>query len=369
MKKTVLFALITVLTLSVLLSGCAFAWDEEGENQSIAKIERIVDNDGVVYMEIHYVNSDEVDRFVLPEGNGIVDTAHRFNETEKVTEITLFYENGDQALVKVPFGKDGKDGASMNLVKLTHDLNGVPFLVFYSEDSEGLLTEQGKIDISLMKGSDGRGIEKWEPFTDDIGMGVNITLTGESGSSSYYFTYFKNITMELEGHEYVITISDGNPQSSSTVFRVTRMPTWLKGDTLPDDERDGIAGDFYYDSRRQIIYTKVGEDPEDVTKGYWMEVARLQREEQEFCSVTFDAGKGSIPGYEAYETAEGYLFDKIPYGKYFLDKYPKIPVPVLEGYTFLGWYRSFETGIGEVPFNDFVQVCSDMKLYAKWQKN
>ena len=360
--KKILLLLITVITLCIIFTGCSFAWSEEEEGLSIAGIEKVVDADGAVYMEIRYNNSDVVDRFPLPDGNGIVDTSYEFNETEQVTEVTLTYQNGKTALVKVPFGKDGKDGATISKVELEYDLNDVPFLVFYSASENNLWIEQGKVDISQMKGKDGRGIEKWDAFSDEIGAGVSITLTGEKQATKYYFTYFQKVSIELIGNDYVVTITDGNPLTGEQVFYLTRQPTWLTGTNMPSDDNDGIPGDFYFDTRRKVIYVK---RVNDMGEAFWDEVANFRGS----CAVTFDPDGGVIKGFDDQQDDDVWVFDGIPYGAYFLDEYAALPTPEKDGYTFLGWYRNFEKGEGEVAFNIYDKLWDDQTFYAKWQEN
>lgn len=367
MKKTLALILALSVVLCFVLAGCSFAWDDTETGLQIKDIYSVTDDGGVVYLEIAYTNSDTVDRYPLPQGNGIGKTSYTYDDTNRETVVTLTYDNGDTAIVRVPYGRDGEDGASMNVVKLSTDLSGVPWLVFYYESADGTLAEQGRVDVSQMKGEDGLGIEKWEPFSDELGSGVKVTMSGKE-PTVHYFNYKQQVSCELVGHQYVVTILSADPNQEPMVFHLTRQPTWLQGDLTPNDEQDGIAGDFYYDRTRQAIWTKIGSDPNDVTKGYWIQVASLQKEETNLCTVTFDPGLGTIPGYEMYQTANGYVFNKIPYGSYFLDKYQEIPTPTLDGFRFLGWYRKFATGTGEVAFNDFVQICSDLTLYARWEK-
>ena len=365
--KKILLLLITVITLCIIFTGCSFAWSEEDEGLSIAGIEKVVDADGAVYMEIRYNNSDVVDRFPLPDGNGILDTSYEFNETEQVTEVTLTYQNGDKALVKVPFGKDGKDGATISKVDLIYDINEVPFLAFYipSENNSSWI-KQGEVNISelisQLKGKDGRGIEKWDAFSDEIGAGVSITLNGEKQPTKYYFTYFQKVSIELMGNDYVVTITDGNPLTGEQVFYLTRQPTWLTGTNMPSDDNDGIPGDFYFDTRRKVIYVK---RVNDLGEAFWDEVANFRGS----CTVTFDPDGGVIKGFDEQQDDDVWVFDGIPYGAYFLDEYAELPTPEKDGYTFLGWYRNFEKGEGEVAFNIYDKLWDDQTFYAKWQEN
>ena len=365
--KKILLLLITVITLCIIFTGCSFAWSEEDEGLSIAGIEKVVDADGAVYMEIRYNNSDVVDRFPLPDGNGILDTSYEFNETEQVTEVTLTYQNGDKALVKVPFGKDGKDGATISKVDLIYDINEVPFLAFYipSENNSSWI-KQGEVNISelisQLKGKDGRGIEKWDAFSDEIGAGVSITLNGEKQPTKYYFTYFQKVSIELMGNDYVVTITDGNPLTGEQVFYLTRQPTWLTGTNMPSDDNDGIPGDFYFDTRRKVIYVK---RVNDLGEAFWDEVANFRGS----CAVTFDPDGGVIKGFDEQQDDDVWVFDGIPYGAYFLDEYAELPTPEKDGYTFLGWYRNFEKGEGEVAFNIYDKLWDDQTFHAEWKEN
>lgn len=375
MKKLTFIIVCLCLVIATLLCGCgSFAWSDDGEVNSIKKIEKIVDSEGNVFIEVHYTNTKDVDKFLLPEGNGIADIDYKANDEDRVTVVTITYTSGDSVVLNIPYGKDGENGSSMNMVKLSTDLNGTPWLIFYEESPDGTLTEQGKIDISQLKGKDGLGIEKWEHTdkNDPIGEGVKITLTGETEPRTYYFNYYKDISLNLEGNEYVITIGDKNPNSTPAIFRLTRMPTWLQGNDFPHKE-DGIAGDFYFDTYHDIIYTKIGEDESDPSIGYWHPVAELSTKKNAKFTITFKAGNGTIAGYDEYKTSVAgeknvYELGNIPYNSYFYDAYGAIPVPTQPGFKFLGWYRSATPAVGEAAFNDFVLVTNDITLIARWEK-
>ncbi len=358
--------------MTTLLCGCnSFAWSDDDDLTSIEKIEKIVDSEGNAFIEIHYTNSDKIDKFPLPEGNGIQSIDYEDNEEERVTVVTITYTNGNTTVVNIPYGKDGEDGSSMNMVILDKNLAGDPILKFYEEAPDGTLTEKGSINIKELRGKDGLGFKSFEYISDDIGYGVKIALTGEAEPTTYYFNYKKDISVELVGDEYVIMINSTNPDEQASIFYLTRMPGWLQGDDYPQKTL-GIAGDFYFDTYHEIIYTKVGEDEFNPSVGNWVVVAELSTRKNALFTVTFDAGNGTIPGYDEHKTIDQnsnvYELNNIPYNSYFYDKYGTIPVPEQEGFRFVGWYRSLTPTINEAPFNDFVLITSDITLIARWEK-
>lgn len=373
MKKLSVILIALSLLLAIVLCGCSsFAWSDDGEVNSISKIEKIIDSEGNVVIEIHYTNSDRIDRFPLPEGNGIANIEYEDDDAKKVTVVTITYTSGNVTTINIPYGKDGTDGFSIDEVVLDQNLNGEPVLVFYYTDSNGTKMERGRVNIKDLKGKDGLGFKSFEYFEDEIGTGVRISMTGETEPTTYYFTYKRFISVEIIGDEYVITITTGNPENGNVdIFRLTRMPTWLQGPSYPSQSL-GIAGDFYFDTYHQAIFTKIGDDDEDLSSGNWVLVCELNTQKNSFFKVTFNAGKGRIPGYDQYkindESSNIYELGEIPYNSYFYDKYGAIPVPEQEGFRFVGWYRSLSPTIGEASFNDFVLITSDITLIARWEK-
>lgn len=71
-------------------------------------------------------------------------------------------------------------------------------------------------------------------------------------------------------------------------------------------------------------------------------------------TVTLDPGEGRI------ESGSGTI--TVTYG----DKYPTMPVPVLDRYDFLGWFTA-PVGGKEVSAGDEVAITEDATLYARWQ--
>lgn len=385
MKKFAFILIVLCLIATTLLCGCSsFAWSDDGEVNSIEKIDKVIDSEGKVLIEIHYTNSDRIDKIPLPEGNGIANIEYQDNEEEKVTEVTITYTSGNVSQLKIPFGKDGENGYSMDTVVLDKSLKDEPFLVFYSTDDNGTQLERGRINISELKGKDGIdgingvGFESFDFFNDEIGSGVQITFTEKFEPITYYFSYNKDISIELSGDNYVITIANrpdpNDPEAFCDYQIVTlpRLPTWLKGASYPNDEK-GIVGDFYFDTKHQVIFTKVGYDENDVYSGEWVVIAELNTKKSTFFTITFNAGNGTISGYDPYKTSDDskneYVLNNIPYNSYFVDcNYGNIPVPTLEGYEFVGWYRSVQPVANEAPFTDFTLITSDITLNARWNR-
>ena len=87
------------------------------------------------------------------------------------------------------------------------------------------------------------------------------------------------------------------------------------------------------------------------------------------CVFCLREQKDDIKGFDEQQDDDVWVFDGIPYGAYFLDEYTALPTPEKDGYTFLGWYRNFEKGEGEVAFNIYDKLWDDQTFYAKWQEN
>lgn len=370
-KLSLILIVVCLIATTLILCGCnSFAWSDDEDLTSIEKIERIMDSEGNYFIEIHYTNIDRIDRFPLPEGNGIENIEYVDNEEERVTVVTITYTNGNTTVVNVPYGKDGEDGSSMNMVMLEKNMAGEPVLKFYEQTAEGNISEKGSINIKELKGKDGLGFEQLEFFSDEIGSGVLVKLTGETDPTIYYLNYKKNVSVDLQGNYYILTISSADPDSIPEVISLPRMATWLQGDDYPQKSL-GMVGDFYFDRYHKIIYSKI-EDLDNPGLETWKMIADLNTNNNNVFTVSFDAGNGTIPGYDQYKTTQAdaniYELKNIPYNSYFYDRYGSIPVPVQEGYTFLGWYRSLTPTVGEAAFNDFVLVTNNISLIARWGK-
>lgn len=103
MKKLTFIIVCLCLVIATLLCGCgSFAWSDDGEVNSIKKIEKIVDSQGNVFIEVHYTNKKDVDKFLLPEGNGIANIDYKSNDEDRVTVVTITYTSGDSVVLNIP---------------------------------------------------------------------------------------------------------------------------------------------------------------------------------------------------------------------------------------------------------------------------
>lgn len=126
---------------------------------------------------------------------------------------------------------------------------------------------------------------------------------------------------------------------------LSRGSMWLSGTGIPQAS-DGAAGDYYLDFETGSVYEKTAEG--------WTVRGNLRNSSAETVTVTFDAGEGKLP--------EGYLREAaVPKGGSLA-----LPIPVREGYRFLGWF--YGNGANRGQANDLTVFARDILLTAEWHK-
>ena len=153
-----------------------------------------------------------------------------------------------------------------------------------------------------------------------------------------------------EGKELTITLNpgEGNLEAGSSTKKVRVNGNY---GSLPIPSREGynFAGWYTAAEGGSLITadSAVTNTADHTLYAYW-----TARE----LTVTFNPGDGSLDA--------GSKSKKVNYNA----KYGTLPVPVLDGYTFAGWFTAAEGG-SVVSADDTVTNSDDHTLYAHWTKN
>ena len=142
---------------------------------------------------------------------------------------------------------------------------------------------------------------------------------------------------------YPVTFNPNGGTVSTKSKNVTIGKTY---GTLPTPTRTGYEFDGWYTQEtggtKVTATTSVGTDPPTTLYAHWIDKKY---------TVTLDANGGTVS--MASRTAT--------YGS----KYPALPAPTREGYTFDGWYTQ-KTGGTKVDDNTTVTTAANHTLYAHW---
>ncbi len=412
MRKTIAIIALLIAMCFVLTSCGGFtSWGDE-EVKQIDRIDKHTDVNGVVYMDIYYVDEETPVSIALPSGadGTSISFSAKYDEDNRKTVITVSFSNGspDQTF-------EINDGQSINNVTIEKEL-GIEYLYFWCDgkavsnipldyikgkdgatwltgteaptDSVGkngdFFLDTSKFDVYIKKQDvwgtvgnlTGVGIDKIETYSpvDDNGVtienyGVKITYTDPTWEPTIVLcpgitAINLNFSDDEKQFVFEVTLSNGIvdengvPQTYTKEFPIDRFPRWDSGKTYPGSD-DGIVGDFYFYEPTQTILQKKDSG--------WITIisfSELLNKENETVTITFNAlgGKMSIPGFtnptssSTVEIAKGSFVNA-----------SQIPIPTKEGYTFGGWYTvSVPNLLINGMFTDMVSVSENITLYAYW---
>lgn len=372
MKKVIslILAICTVTSL-MMLSGCAgFMPDETDGSLFIREIKKLgITEEGEVEVGIFFTD-EEIDPvvFTIPagapgeqgvDGNGILGITHEHDDELNRTKITVTFTNEETYDFYV------KDGLMVeDIVPGNDELNGAHIRFLYND---GTLSDI----IPLPKGDAGVGIVSYDQIVNEdksvrglfllsdgteVGIDIPAPQTGNG---------IANMVSKTANGKYIITVTYTNGDKQVVDFDAPKM--WYKGESAPDD-RKGVEGDYFFDTKNKVIYIKDaytvetnGEDGETVTetKTKWNILINF-KDQLDTYNVTFHLNDGSDEIPATY---------RIKRGTYFKDNgYGNIPVPTRDGYRFVGWYtqRTIENPAVMSPFTDLTAVFGNLDLYAIW---
>ena len=379
MKKVIsaILAVATLLTV-LMLSGCAgFIATDEGESIFISEIKKLgVNDDGEVEIAIYFTDEEiKPVIFTIPpgkpgeqgeDGNGILGIKHEHDDELDRTKITLTFTDTSRD-DEVFYVKDGLMVESIKTVvdELTQET--CIYLVY----NDGSVSDA----IPLPKGDPGVGIESYDhnvlddqsveiAFLLSNGNEFKITIpppqTGNGIESMTSYVDYKNGL-------YVIDVAYTNGTKEKVSFTAPNF--WYNGKGEPD-EKKGVVGDYYFDINNKVIYNKVEYDEEvendegeivTVTKTRWDIIVNFNDQLDKY-DVSFYMNDGSDNDLiHTYRIKRGTYFNS--------DGRGSIPIPVREGYKFVGWYTQRTISNPQImsPFTDLTAVFGNLKLYAIWE--
>lgn len=267
---------------------------------------------------IKYTDADRADSvFTLPFGTYISGVTTSVDAETGDTYLTINFSDDsiEPCIVKLPAGKDGKDGSTItSITSETDPVTGDTTVKISYDDGKtsSFIVPGGK------SGEDGVGID---------GISVDEALTAIDPD---------NIYLEIK-------FTDGSTQKL-TIPKVNR---WHTGQGKPSPSL-GNVGDYYTDSAAAKIYVKSAESG-------W--------------GVLFDFSDYSKQSHSVRFVADGvtYCTETIAHGSNFYSSSISLPLPYKEGYEFMGWYTAEHPTVNDGKFDNLTYVMSDMTLYAQFR--
>ena len=364
MKKKILTFFCFIFMVFGMFTGCS-GFVVQDESLIITSITSQVLEDGRTMVVITYADEEvEPAIFYLPkgdtgeqgeEGNGIKEITHEYDERTNTIIVTITFTDPTMAPVTYTL----KNGVTIkSLEEIVDDNGNVSFVIHFSN---GTSSEP----ISVPKGEDGSKIVGYRQVINEDG---SVTLqfafsTGEiytcdipapqKGEDGRSIIAIVGTTDELY---YYVTFTFSDDTTETVKFEKPIPSTWLTGTGTPSSSL-GNDGDFYFDTSRKDIYTKVD--------GSWVKLVDFEDTETKF-TVEFDLNAEDAIFPDGYEYSNYY---SILAGENFVSSGYLVPIPVRTGYTFEGWYTTPNPTVVNGAFTDLTPVSSDMKLYAKWRAN
>lgn len=374
MKK--FFVVLLAVLLCFPMTACFGGW----EDTEIISAKVTYDSSyGKYYLEIVYddgtvqkieteglenVKGDTGDKG--DTGNGIAEIITEKKENETIITVKFTDTSIEDVLFAVP------DGSSVTDVKIYEEdeTHTSPYLVFTF--SGGAKSQE----VLLPRGKDGTGItditytEETDSETGAVTGGkLNIKLS--DGSEKTFdisaATGIKSIEKVFDptGEQYILQVTYTDGRTETFEFdRPTDPATWYSYDRMPSSS-EGKDGDYWFniDPAEKAIYVKVD--------GVWVEVVRFEDKDTTY-SVVFDANGGKVRTQGTQEASR--VTYRVKHGRYLssANGNPSVPIPVRDGYKFLGWYTKKVFALGEeytlTAFTDLTPVCSNLTLYARWEE-
>ena len=368
MKKKILTFLCFIFMVFGIFTGCS-GFVVEDESLIITSINSQVLDDGRTMVVITYADEEiEPAIFYIPkgdtgiqgeEGNGIKEITHELDErTNKIT-VTITFT--DPSIDPVVFTLE--NGVSIkSLEEIVNEETGeVAFIIHYTNgtSSEPITVPKGK------DGKNGSMIIGYEQTVNDDGS-VTLLFIFSTGE-----TYTCDIPAPQKGDQgrgivaivgttdevyYYVTFMYSDDTSETIKFDKPVPSTWLAGAGTPSSSL-GKDGDFYFDTSRKDIYSKIN--------GEWVRIIDFDDSETKF-TVEFNLNAEDAFLPEGYGYSNYY---SISSGENFAASGTLVPIPQRIGYTFEGWYTTPNPTVVNGKFTDLTPVMSNMKLYANWVEN
>lgn len=364
MKKKILTFFCFIFMIFGMFTGCS-GFVVEDESLIITSITSQVLDDGRTMVVITYADEEvEPAIFYLPkgdtgeqgeEGNGIKEITHEYDERTNTIKVTITFT--DPTMEPITYTLE--NGVSIKSLEEIVDEDGeVSFVIHFSD---GTSSEP----ITVPRGEDGSKMVGYRQIINEDG---SVTLqfafsTGEiytcdipapqKGDAGRGIVAIVGTTDEVY---YYVTFMYSDDTSETIKFDKPVPSTWLAGAGTPSSSL-GKDGDFYFDTSRKDIYSKIN--------GEWVRIIDFDDSETKY-TVEFDLNAEDAFLPEGYGYSNYY---SIPSGENFAASGTLVPIPQRIGYTFEGWYTTPNPTVVNGKFTDLTPVMSNMKLYAKWVEN
>lgn len=367
MKKKILTFLCFIFMTFGMFTGCSgFVMDDE--SLIITSITSEVLEDGRTMVVITYAD-EEIQPAIFyilkgetgeqgEEGNGIKEITHELDERTNTITVTITFT--DPSIDPVTF--ELSNGVSIkSLEEIVDEETGeVSFVLHYTD---GTSSEP----ISVPKGENGKDGSMIVAYRQTVNEDGSVTLqfafsTGEvytcdipapqKGEDGRGIVAIVGTTDELY---YYVTFTYNDETTETIKFDKPVPNTWHTGIGTPSNSL-GNNGDFYFDTSRKDIYTKMD--------GEWIKIVDFEDSETKY-TVEFDLNSEDASFPDGYGYSNYYL---IKSGYNFASSGYLVPIPVRIGYTFEGWYTTPNPTVVNGAFTDLTHVSSDMKLFAKWSQ-
>ena len=353
MKLKKLFKLAGLALLIPALGACSLLKSDEEEVRSIEKI---------TYEE------DESGDFIL---------------------VTVSYNDETSDTFEVPKGKAGEDGASIEEITATTDMEtGTTTLVITytnGESEEVTFTTKGikdihqeivdghlELTIEYTDGSFSDTFTIYNGVDGEAGVGVDHVSEPvvQADGSVFFIIYLTNGTQTevtipkgekgtsidhiesgMTDDQYYLTIFLTDGSSQTVFFDVPSQWHNVQEKPSPDDYH---IGDYAFDIIHHKIYYKDND-------GVWIMVADFDTNDTKY-TVSFDLNASDavfVTGKSSYEIYSGQTFFSSNY---------TVPVPSRPNYTFGGWSTSKTPNPTNGLFTDLTSVLCDMTLFAIWNE-
>ncbi len=370
MKKQKLskFVLLCFLS-SMMLSSCNsfFAGNETNQIQNVTATKNEQTGDTIITITFTDEEKDPVS-FLIPKGTkgedgvSLKEVTSSLSEDNKSITLHLLFSDGQKTDITIPV----LEGKGIQEVKVLPDSDGnaTGLQFFYSDgtSSEVITLPRGK------DGKDGNGISSFEVSSADEGGNMTVSITLDDGTTKEFTlkngkdgVSVSTITLDEEysddeSYSLLITYSDG--YTENVTLPRERATKWYSGTTSPDKD-DNLSkvheGDFYLNKLNGYVYQYNG--------GKWEFLFGMKSDSSSskeiYHTVFFDPAGGKFSDYNGIKYFSVLESKTLPL--------ESIPIPVLSGKKFEGWYTSLDNP-NSGKFTDLTPVYSDLSLYARYSE-
>lgn len=365
-KKIKFLSLLALALNCVTLSSCSAFFDS---GYLIKNITTNVDENGDTTVTIEF-DDDSIKpvTFTIPrgisgkDGVGIEKIVPQYNSDSGILTITISYtdENVEDTVVNVPV-LSGTDGRGVENVSIELDDLGNTVIQFIYTD--GTLSEK----ITLKKGVDGKGIDYIETL-QDVESNSTILIVHYNDGTQEEPIYVKNgndavgiATIDVIDNtsSFILSIlfSDGSHEDLEILK--PSVNKWRDGNGVPSN-KIGNEGDFYFDSESGSVYKKMSD--------YWNLLFSMSGTGTTInYRVRFDTNGGSWRYVDMQNPdSQKNVKEIIVPENSFIDLNSNDYAVINDGHIFNGWWTDPIITPNSGHFTVLTPVNCDLTLYANW---